>query len=145
MRVVVDTNVAVSGLLWDGPPNDILKRARDGFVVLVACQESVKELQRILQYKRFQARLSMLGISADEVSAYYMNLVRFVPNPKEVPKVIREDPFDNLFLALASEGKAQLVVTGDHHLLRLGRHMEIEIVTPHEACKVIETLITEKR
>ena len=145
MRVVVDTNVAVSGLLWDGPPNDILKWARDGFVVLLACQESVKELQRILQYKRFQARLSMLGMSADEVSAYYMNLVRFVPNPKEVPKVIREDPFDNLFLALASEGKAQLVVTGDHHLLRLGRHMEIEIVTPHEACKVIETLITEKR
>jgi len=145
MRVVVDTNVAVSGLLWDGPPNDILKWARDGLLVLLACQETVKEIDRVFQYKRFQSRLSMLGMSADEVSAYYMNLVRFVPNPKEVPKVIREDPFDNLFLALASEGKAQLVVTGDHHLLRLGRHMEIEIVTPHEACKVIETLITEKR
>ncbi len=144
MKVVVDTNVAVSGLLWDGPPNDILKWARGGFLSLLACQETVKELARILQYKRFQPRWSMLGVSADEVSAYYMNLVRFVSKPKEVPNIIREDPFDNLFLALASEGKAQLVISGDSHLLGLGSYMGIQIVTPHEACKVIETLLTTK-
>ena len=145
MKVVVDTNVAVSGLLWEGPPNDILKWARDGVLVLVACQETVKELARILQYKKFQSRLSMIGISADEVTAYYMNLVRFVPNPKELPKVIPEDPLDNLFLALASESKAQLVVSGDHHLLGLASYRGIQIVTPNEACKVIETLLTEKK
>ena len=145
MKVVVDTNVAVSGLLWEGPPNDILRWARDGVLVLVACQETVKELARILQYKKFQSRLSMIGISADEVTAYYMNLVRFVPNPKELPKVIPEDPLDNLFLALASESKAQLIVSGDHHFLGLASHRGIQIVTPNEACKVIETLLTEKK
>jgi putative PIN family toxin of toxin-antitoxin system len=145
MKVVVDTNVAVSGLLWEGPPNDILKWARDGVLVLVACQETVKELARILQYKKFQSRLSMIGMSADEVTAYYMNLVRFVPNPKELPKVIPEDPLDNLFLALASESKAQLIVSGDHHLLGLASYRGIQIVTPNEACKVIETLLTEKK
>ena len=145
MKVVVDTNVAVSGLLWEGPPNDILKWARDGVLVLVACQETVKELARILQHKKFQSRLSMIGISADEVTAYYMNLVRFVPNPKELPKVIPEDALDNLFLALASESKAQLIVSGDHHLLGLASHRGIQIVTPNEACKVIETLLTEKK
>jgi len=145
MKVVEDTNVAVSGLLWEGPPNDILKWARDGVLVLVACQETVKELASILQYKKFQSRLSMIGMSADEVTAYYMNLVRFVPNPKELPKVIPEDPLDNLFLALASESKAQLIVSGDHHLLGLASHRGIQIVTPNEACKVIETLLTEKK
>jgi putative PIN family toxin of toxin-antitoxin system len=145
MKVVVDTNVAVSGLLWEGPPNDILKWARDEVLVLVACNETVKELARILQYKKFQSRLSMIGMSADEVTAYYMNLVRFVPNPKELPKVIPEDPLDNLFLALASESKAQLIVSGDHHLLGLASHRGIQIVTPNEACKVIETLLTEKK
>jgi len=145
MKVVVDTNVAVSGLLWEGPPNDILKWARDGVLVLVACQETVKELARILQYKKFQSRLSMIGMSADEVTAYYMILVRFVPNPKELPKVIPEDPLDSLFLALASESKAQLIVSGDHHLLGLASHRGIQIVTPNEACKVIETLLTEKK
>jgi len=145
MKVVVDTDVAVSGLLWEGPPNDILKWARDGVLVLVACQETVKELARILQHKKFQSRLSMIGMSADEVTAYYMNLVRFVPNPKELPKVIPVDPLDNLFLALASESKAQLIVSGDHHLLGLASHRGIQIVTPNEACKVIETLLTEKK
>ena len=145
MKVVVDTNVAVSGLLWEGPPNDILKWARDGVLVLVACQETVKQLARILQHKKFQSRLSMIGMSADEVTAYYMNLVRFVPNPKELPKVIPEDPLDSLFLALASESKAQLIVSGDHHLLGLASHRGIQIVTPNEACKVIETLLTEKK
>jgi len=145
MKVVVDTNVAVSGLLWGGPPNDILKWARDGFLVLAACQETVKELTRILQYKKFQPRLSMVGMSADEVSAYYMNLVRFVPKPKDVPNVIPEDPIDNLFLALASESKVQLIISGDHHLLGLAKHRGIQIVTPNEACKVIEMLLTEKK
>ncbi len=74
-----------------------------------------------------------------------MNLVRFVPNPRELPKVIPEDPLDNLFLALASESKAQLIISGDHHLLGLASHRGIQIVTPNEACKVIETLLTEKK
>jgi len=113
--------------------------------VLLACQETVKELARIVQYKRFQPRLRMVDMSADEASAYYMNLVRFVPNPKEVPHIIHEDPFDNLFLALASEGNAQLIISGDRHLLGLGSHMGIQIVTPNEACKVMETLLTSKK
>jgi putative PIN family toxin of toxin-antitoxin system len=145
MKVVVDTNVAVSGLLWEGPPNDILKWVRDGFLVLVACPETVKELTRILQYKKFRSRLSAVGVSADEVSAYYMNLVHFFPNPKELPRVIPEDPLDDLFLALASEGKAQLIISGDHHLLGLGSYKEIQIVTPNEACEVIETLLAKKK
>jgi putative PIN family toxin of toxin-antitoxin system len=144
MRAVFDTNAAVSGLLWEGPPNEILKWARDGFLVLLACQETVRELTRILQYKRFEHRVSMLGLSADEVSAYCMNIVRFIPNPKNAPHIIHEDPFDNLFLALASEGKAQLIISGDRHLLGLGSHMGIQIVTPSEACKVMETLLTAK-
>ena len=145
MRVVVDTNVAVSGLLWDGPPNEILRWGRDGFLVVLACHETLKELAHILQYKRFQPRLSTVGMSADEVIVYYMNLVRFIPNPTEVPHIIHEDPFDNLFVALASEGKAQLIISGDSHLLGLGSHKGIQIVTPHEACKVIDTLVTAKK
>jgi predicted nucleic acid-binding protein len=54
---------------------------------------------------------------------------------------IIEDPFDNLFLALASKNKAHLIVSGDSHLLELKEYNHIQIVTPSEACKVIETLL----
>ena len=39
MRVVIDTNVAVSGLLWQGPPNQILKWAKDGLLRILACED----------------------------------------------------------------------------------------------------------
>ena len=63
MKLVVDTNVLISGLLWGGPPNRILKWARNGRVVLFACEATIDELKRIIHYKRFAQRLSVLKIT----------------------------------------------------------------------------------
>jgi putative PIN family toxin of toxin-antitoxin system len=141
MRVVVDTNVALSGLLWTGPPNQILRWARDHILEILACERTVDELRRALQYKRFSERLAALGVSPAEALAYFMNLVFFVASPKVVPKEISEDPFDNLFLALAHENKAHLIVSGDNHPLRVTEYYQIQIVTPSEACQVIEAVL----
>lgn len=142
MRVVVDTNVAVSGLLWLGPPNHILKWARDGILEIVACEETTAELKRVLQYKRFAQRLSMLETNTAEVFAYFLNLVFFVPTPVLIPQEIVQDPFDNFFLAVASHNNARLIISGDRHLLDLREYQHIQIVTPSEACQVIETLLS---
>jgi len=144
MKIVVDTNVVLSGLLWRGPPNQILKWAREGILEILACEETTAELRRALRYKRFSKRISALETTPAEVFAYYMNLILFVPNPEFIPKQIIEDPFDNLFPALASENKARLIVSGDKHLLDLEEYQRIQIVTPSEACQVIETLVKER-
>jgi len=141
MRVVVDTNVAVSALLWPGPPNQILKWARDGILEIVACEETTAELRRVLQYDRFAQRLSMLETNAAEVFAYFLNLVFFVATPERIPQEIDADPFDNFFLALAAYHSARLIISGDRHLFDLGEYEHIQIVTPSEACQVIETLL----
>jgi putative PIN family toxin of toxin-antitoxin system len=138
MNTVLDTNVVLSGLLWSGPPNQLLKWARDGVIRIPACEETVAELKWVLEYQRFAERLSVVGSTPEELLAYFINLAVFVPGPKEIPKEIVDDPFDNLFLALASENKARLIVSGDHHLLDLKEYKLIQIVTPAEACKVIE-------
>ena len=142
MRVVVDTNVAVSGLLWPGPPNQILKWARERILEIVACEQTTDELRRVLQYKRFAQRLSTLETNAAEVFAYFVNLALFVPTPELISNEIIEDPFDNIFLALASHNDARLIISGDRHLLDLREYEHIQIVTPSEACQVIETLLT---
>jgi putative PIN family toxin of toxin-antitoxin system len=144
MKIVVDTNLALSGLLWGGPPNRILKWPRDGILKILACEETTAELRRALIYKKFSKRISALETTPAEVFAYYMNLVLFVPTPTDIPDKITEDPFDNLFLGLASENKAQLIVSGDKHLLDLAEFQRIQIVTPSEACEVIETLVKER-
>jgi predicted nucleic acid-binding protein len=69
------------------------------------------------------------------------NLVLFVPTPQALPDVIREEPFDNLFLALASENGASLIVSGDTHLLSLKEYELIQIVTAGEAFELIQRLI----
>ena len=102
-----------------GPPNQILKWAREGILEILACEETAAEFRGALRYKRFTRRLSVLEVSPAEVFAYYMNLVLFVPTPEFIPEQVIEDPFDNLFLALASANKAQLIISGDKHLLEL--------------------------
>ena len=141
MRVVCDTNVVVSGLLWGGPPNRILRWAREGLLEIVACQETTAEVRRVLQYKRFSKRLSDLDISSNKAFSYFMNLVTFVPTPEIIPKVISKDPFDNIFLALAWENRVHMIISGDRHLLDFKEYKDIHIVLPSEASTIIETLL----
>jgi len=140
LKVIIDTNVAVSGLLWAGPPNRILKWARDGVLEIIGCEEIIDEVKRILKYDKFARRISALNSSPAEVLAYYMNLLKFVPSPDSIPGAIRKDPFDNVFLALAFKNSALLIISGDKHLLGLEEYKGIEIVSPSEATTVIERL-----
>ena len=140
MRIVIDSNVALSGLLWGGPPNQILKWVRDGAIRILVCDKTVDELKRALQYSKFSNRLSVLQTSPQKATAYFLNLVTFVTDPESVPSIIKADPFDNLFLALASENGATLIVSGDRHLLEVKSFSNVQIVTPSEGLQIIMRL-----
>lgn len=144
MRTVVDTNVVVSGLLWGGPPNQILKWTRDAVLEIIACEEASAKVKRVIQYKRFSQRLADLDTTPNEVVAYFMNLVTFVPTPQFIPRAIHKDLFDNIFLALASENKAHLIISGDKHLLDMKEYNDIPVVTPSEASRLIEILLKRR-
>jgi len=141
LNIIIDTNVALSGLLWGGPPNQILRWARDRIIRVPACSRTVGELKRVLQYSKFTHRLSELKTTPEEVLAYFLDLVTFAPDPASVPSVIQADPFDNLFLALAVENKAPLIVSGDRHLLDLETFENIQVITPSQAVEVILRLL----
>jgi len=83
----------------------------------------------------------MLTLPPAEVVAYFMNLVSFVPTPEVIPDVIGQDPSDNLFLALASGNGSSLIISGDTHLLSVKEYALIQIVTPGEACEIVQRLI----
>lgn len=140
MKLVADTNVLVSGLLWGGPPNRLLRGARDGLLQILCCEEILTEIRRVLAYPRMQRRLEMLDISEAATIAYLMNTLTHAPSPLVLPAVVDADPSDNLFLGLASDTGARLIVSGDQHLLALGQFEGIPIVTPGEAIEVIDRL-----
>jgi putative PIN family toxin of toxin-antitoxin system len=63
MRVVADTNVVISGLLWGDPPNRIMKWARNGRLEILACERTAEELRRVIQYEKFLQRVSVLNVT----------------------------------------------------------------------------------
>ena len=137
MKIVIDTNVAVSGLLWGGAPNQILKFCRNRRIQILECDDTLGEIKRVLHYEKLSKRLSDLSMTAMEVYAYFVNLTTYVSSPGTIPDTIKADPFDNLFLGLAGESNASLIVSGDRHLLDLKDYAGIQIVTPSESVNVI--------
>jgi putative PIN family toxin of toxin-antitoxin system len=139
LKIIIDTNVTISGLLWGGAPNHILKLCRDGIIRILECDQTLDEVKSVLQYSKFSDRLSTLGTTAIEVFAYFMNLATYVPSPETIPEAVKQDPFDNIFLGLALENGASLIVSGDRHLLDFESYEGIQIVTPSEGVKVISS------
>jgi putative PIN family toxin of toxin-antitoxin system len=116
-RVVLDTNVVLSALVFcGGPAAGVRAGWQSGRFVPLASQATVAELARVLRYPKF-------GLSTAEqveLLADYLPWVQVVHVPDPPPGVPRcRDPFDLPFLHLAVAGKAHALVSGDRDLLAL--------------------------
>lgn len=125
MRILLDTNVLVSALLFGGLPRVLLRTAMRGDIALVASPALLDELEDVLVGKfgfgRAIARLTRAEIEA----------LAHLVEPSGLPRVSR-DPDDDEVLAAAVAGRADVIVTGDRDLLALGVHQGIRILTPRE-------------
>jgi uncharacterized protein len=128
VRIVIDTNVWVSGLLWQGAAWQLLRLAEAGRVTLCTTPGILAELAGVLSYERLQARLDQLCVVPVELVAYAMNLAS-VFEVHEGAAIVLADPDDDVFLRCAQTAEASYVVSGDHHLLDMGTHEGIPIVT----------------
>lgn len=132
MRVVVDTNVLVSGLLFGGLPREIVDHAQTRVVTLCFTENTLEELLRVLLYPKFEKeRLRMLPNFDTVFDGMLSGLLR-IPEPENIPTVVTSDPSDNKFLACATAARAEYIVSGDKHLLNLKNFAGIPIVTPRQ-------------
>ncbi|MES1256432.1 MAG: putative toxin-antitoxin system toxin component, PIN family [Acidobacteriota bacterium] len=124
MKVVADTNVLVSALVFGGKPQAILDLAHDGGVELFISNEILAETTRILRDKfhRIPAQLAL------DVMALEAVMVRV--QPLEKIDAVPGDPTDNRILECAVAAGADVIVSGDAHLLRLGEFRGIKIQRP---------------
>lgn len=123
MRILLDTNVLISGILFQGTPRNLLDRAIRGELDLVTSPALLDELEDVLTRK--------LKVPSELVRAVRPELESLadVVVPDEVPAVSR-DPDDDQVLAAAVFGQADAVVTGDADLLVLEMHQGIRIMRP---------------
>lgn len=130
MRVVLDTNVIVSGLISaGGPPGQILAAWEQGAFQLVVSLELLAEYRRALGYNRVRERHQKSDEQLDEHIRDYVKFGILV-SPEEELTLIADDPDDNRILECASAGSTTHIVTGDPHLLDIGAYRDIPILTP---------------
>jgi putative PIN family toxin of toxin-antitoxin system len=132
MRIVLDTNVIVSGFLFGGPPTDVLLKASAGHVALFSSEPLLDELRDTLCKRKLKYRLRETGYTADELFIKYRFMVSVVSLVEflEIPKI--RDPKDEVVLSTAYAANARIIVTGDKDLLTLHSFGGIRILTPAE-------------
>ena len=135
MRPVLDTNIVVSGLLWNGTPAQLIDAARAEEIEIFTSHVLLAELTRILQRAKFAKAIDASGLSLDELMLGYAELATLV-TPMSIPATVPNDPDDDHVLACALAAEAELIVSGDNDLLTLKMFRETPIMTAAEAIRI---------
>jgi putative PIN family toxin of toxin-antitoxin system len=125
VRIVIDTNVLISAIFWTGKPKQLLNRVRHQVITFVTSNDLLDELKRILMRRDKPFRLS--GGEADQVVEAMRELSEVVKIHSRIN--VCHDEMDNKVLACAIDGKAEYIISGDIHLLRLGSFKGIRIMS----------------
>jgi len=125
VKVVADTNVLVSALIFPGgAPEAFYRLALEGRIELVSSRPLLAELGRVLTEK-----FGWEAERAEEAIGQVVRLAEIVA-PREPLSEIEADPADNRVLEAAAAGGVDAIVSGDRHLLVLGSWRGIEIQSP---------------
>lgn len=127
MRVVIDTNTAISGLLWQGAPREVLDLARAKRIRLYTSSDLMIELDDVLRRPKFAPRISKTNQTVEAVLRGYAALCAVVVAPP-LSHPAAADPDDDAVLACAIAAKATVIVSGDRHLLDLSIYKGISIL-----------------
>ena len=144
MRVVLDANIFASALMRpQGPPGQILRLClHQRAFELVLSPTILEEVGRVLGYPRVRKRI----IASNRDLELWLAALEAVAVPVEgalETHAVAADPEDDKYLAAAVEGMAELVVSGDNHLLALGSYQGIRIVTARAFLDLLKRLADE--
>ena len=135
MRLVLDTNVVASAVVWGGAPRLLLQAARAKRVELFTSAALLGELTDILGRRKFDKKIAASTFTVDQLVDRYAALaalVRPMPTPRITP-----DPDDDVVIGTALAAKADLIVTGDKALLSVADHQGMHIVGVSQALQII--------
>ena len=130
LRVVLDTNILVSGILSrKGAPAQALDAWRERRYLLVTSPSLIAEIRLVLHYPRIRDRYALTDEDIDQIIALLEHEALLVSGETKLNGAIPSDPQDEIVLACAIEGQVDMIVSGDHHLLGLGTYDTIQILT----------------
>lgn len=125
MKIVLDTNVFISGIFFSGPPYQILKAWEKGSFQILLSQDILDEYHRVAH--ELSSKFSSVDISPIiEMVTVHGQFV----DTKDLDIVACEDPDDDKFIECAIAGKGRIIISGDKHLLKLSGYQDITVLNP---------------
>ena len=124
MRVVIDSNVWISALVFGGKPRQVLEKCVKNGDEIIVSSELIGEIRRIIKHKftDFINDFEDLLMVLKQFLVYY----QIGENPVNVCR----DPNDNFLLELAAKARVKTIVSGDKDLLEIKNYKSIKIITP---------------
>ena len=134
VRVVIDTNVIISALLFGGIPGQLIPLWKSGHIKPLASAEIIDEYIRVMTYPKFKLIEEEIHYLLHfEILPYF--IVVSVGPP--LSPIIQKDPSDVMFILCAEAGKANVIISGDQHLLSLKNYKKIKILNPEQFLKTV--------
>ncbi len=133
LRVVLDTNVLISAIISEGKPRDLLRKGISKEFQIITSDQLLRELGTVLRRPKFKT-------DEDEIHRIILALMQASEVVEIVSKfnIVEDDPKDNIVVETAYDGKADLIVSGDFHLLELKSFRGIKIVSVKQMLICIE-------
>ena len=137
IKVVADTNIIVSALLFGGTPGKLVSLWKEKHIIPVVCKEMTDELLRVLAYPKFR-------LSDKEIE--YLFYKEVMPYIRKVDiesgeTIVQNDPSDDIFIRCAMAAGLEIVISGDKHLLSMKCYGKIKIVTASQFLKSLKQAV----
>jgi len=134
MRVVADTNIIISMLLWGKSLERLLVLVNQNKIKLCFSVHTIDELFRVIHYPKIQRQVLKADFPIERFIDRLL-AVSLICYPEEIKKSPLRDVSDNRILEVAVEVKASAIISGDKHLLDIEKFRNIPIYSPAEFIK----------
>ena len=124
-KVVLDTNILVSALLFKGELAGIVDLWKTGKIVPMLSKEMFVEFRTVLEYPKFSLTWQEIKVIIEEEVLPYFEVIEIADNIKGICR----DPDDDKFISCAVSASADFIVSGDRDLLDMGKYKSARIVS----------------
>ena len=137
MKLVLDTNVWLSGIFWEGEASKIIEKTEKKNIQILISENILSEIVNVLNKEsKFQKYILNLKLNIEEILRTILSISDLIETKTKLD-LIKADPKDNIILEVALDGKAEYIISYDNHLLNMIEFRGIKIISPGEFLKII--------
>ena len=138
LKLVLDTNTLVSAFFWKGNEHELFKRIEQGKAKLFVSDEIIEEVKYVINRPKFSDVIKISGQTPEQIIEKIVSVSHLVIGPKLKENVVKEDKKDDKFIECAVNAKADIIVSGDNHLLKIKEYEGIRIIKSADALELLK-------